>query len=43
MKYKPEVETRTKRRKTAALSILRLVTVRIENTMIKIEKRINII
>jgi hypothetical protein len=43
MKYKPAVETRTNRRKTAALSILRLVTVRIEKTMIMTEKRTNII
>jgi hypothetical protein len=43
MKYSPDVETRTNRRKTAALSILRLVTVRIEKTTIIAEKIINII
>jgi hypothetical protein len=43
MKYSPEVDTRTNRRYTAALRILRLVTVKIEKTIIIAEKRINII
>jgi hypothetical protein len=43
MKYNPEVDTRTKRRYVAALRILRVVTVRIENTTIIAANRINII
>jgi hypothetical protein len=43
MKYKPDVDTSTKRRYTAALNILRLVTVSTEKTIIMAEKRINII
>jgi hypothetical protein len=43
MKYKPDVDTSTNSRKTAALRILRLVTVRMEKTTIIAAKRTNII
>jgi len=43
MKYNPAVDTRTKRRYVAALSILRVVTDRIENTVIIRANKINII